>query len=282
MIAVIYSGSRNADWKLSDKGEIISEFRTPGLNPYLTDKKSISTLLNKNNDLINYAEEISKIYFFGAGASSKDRKAIISGAFTDFFRFARVIVNHDLAASALATAGNKEGLICVLGSGANAAYYNGKKIKENNYGLGYILADEGSANWLGRNLLKDYLTGRLPRKFETIFVEKYHPERKLILDKVYRHPQPVLYLTSFTDFLAEHRDEEYVTALAGRGLHIFFETYILPLAEKYPDLPLYFTGAIAEIFRDLLTETAKKYGLTIAAIVRKPIYNIVNYYTNKN
>ena len=282
MIAVIYSGSRNADWKLSDKGEIISEFRTPGINPYLTGKKSISSLLNKNNELINYAEEIKKIYFFGAGASSKDRKEIISEAFTEFFRYAKVVVDHDLAASALATAGEKPGIICVLGSGGNAGYYNGRKIKENNFGLGYILSDEGSANWLGRNLLKDYLTGTMPKRFEHIFAQKYHPERKQILDKVYRHSQPVLYLTSFTEFLAEHSDEDYVVGLVTRGMKLYFETYILPLTEKYPNLPLYFTGAVADVFRDILRETATGYGLEIAVIIRKPIYNILNYYTNKN
>jgi len=282
MIAVIYSGSRNADWKLSDKGEIISEFRTPGINPYLTDKKAISSLLNRNNELINYAEDIKKIYFFGAGASSKERQEIISSTFTEFFRYAKVVVDHDLAASALATAGNKEGIVCVLGSGANAAYYNGKKVKENNFGLGYILGDEGSANWLGRSLLKDYLTGTMPKKFEGIFVQKYHPERKQILDKVYRHSQPVLYLTSFTDFLAENRDSEYVNALVTYGLKLYFETYVAPLADKHPGLPLYFTGAVADVFQDLLKETASDYDYKIAQIVRKPIYNILNYYTNKN
>ncbi|WP_256009207.1 hypothetical protein [Desertivirga xinjiangensis] len=282
MIAVIYSGSRNADWKLSDKGEIISEFRTVGINPYLTDKKAISNLLNKNNELINYAEEIKKIYFFGAGASSKERKEIITSAFTKFFRYARVIVDHDLSASALATAGHNPGIICVLGSGANAAYYNGKKVRENNFGLGYILADEGSANWLGRQLLKDYLTHTMPKKFESIFVQKYNPERKQILDKVYRHSQPVLYLTSFTEFLGEHKDSEYVDTLVKRGLKIYFETYILPLAKKHPNLPLYFTGAVADIFQRILKQTASDYGFEVAAIVRKPIFNILNYYTNKN
>jgi hypothetical protein len=99
---------------------------------------------------------------------------------------------------------------------------------------------------------------------------------------VYRHLQPVLYLTSFTEFLAEYSDEEYVSSLVRRGMKLYFETYILPLAEKHPNSSLYFTGAVADVFQDILKETASHYGLEIAMIIRKPIYNILNYYTNKN
>jgi len=282
MIAVIYSGSRNADWKLSDKGELISEFRTPGINPFFWDEKAISNLLNKNNELITHAEEIKKIYFFGAGASSKERQQIISNAFSKFFRYGKISVGHDLTASAVATCEEKPALVGILGSGSNAAYFNGKKIKQNNFGMGFILGDEGSANWLGRCLLRDFLIGNLPQAFHQKFVNKYNPERKQILDKVYRNPQPVLFLTSFADFLAEHKEEAYITDLVKKGFGLFFKTYILPLDKKHPSLPLHFTGAIADVFQDTLKDVAAGYGFTVGNIVRKPIYNILNYYTNKN
>ena len=282
MIAVIYSGSRNADWKLSDKGKLISEFRTPGINPFFCDERWISNLLNKNNELITYAEEIKKIYFYGAGASSKDRQQIISNAFTKFFRYGRITVGHDLTASAIATCNDQPALVGVLGSGSNAAYFNGKKIKENNFGMGFILADEGSANWLGRCLLKDYLTGNLPEKFEQKFVQRFHPERKQILDKIYKNSQPVLFLTSFTEFLTENRQEQYVDALIRKGLTLFFETYILPLATKHPGLPLHLTGAVADLFQDTVKQIGEQYGLQIGVVIRKPIFNILNYYTHKN
>ncbi len=282
MIAVIYSGSRNADWKLSDKGKLISEFRTPGINPFFCDERWISNLLNKNNELITYAEEIKKIYFYGAGASSKDRQQIISNAFTKFFRYGRITVGHDLTASAIATCNDQPALVGVLGSGSNAAYFNGKKIKENNFGMGFILADEGSANWLGRCLLKDYLTGNLPEKFEQKFVQRFHPERKQILDKIYKNSQPVLFLTSFTEFLTENRQEQYVDALIRKGLTLFFETYILPLATKHPGLPLHLTGAVADLFQDTVKQIGEQYGIQIGVVIRKPIFNILNYYTHKN
>lgn len=282
MIAVIYSGSRYADWKLSEKGQLISEFKTTGINPLTSDEKAIGLLLHKNNQLINYAERIRKIYFFGAGASSAERKKIISNAFGRFFRFARIVVENELQAAAIATIGDKPCLIGVLASGSNAGYFNGRRVKENNYGLGFVLADEGSANWLGRQLLKHYLNGNLPEALKLKFIRKYNTDRKQILDKVYRNPQPALYLSSFADFLMDNRNEEYVKNLAMSGFETFFDKYILPLSGKHRDVPLNFSGSVATGFEDFLKETAEKKGLNIQNIIKDPVYNVLNYYTNKN
>src|SRR5690606_23019997 len=156
MIAVVFSGSRYADWRLAEKGKIITGFRTMGINPYLHDERFIFQLLNKSTNLINHAERIRRIYFFGAGSSSDERKEKIADTLKKFFKNARVTVDHDVKASALSTLGDSKGLIGILGSGANAAYFNGKRVVPNNYGMGYILADEGSANWIGRQLLKGF------------------------------------------------------------------------------------------------------------------------------
>src|SRR5690606_38428116 len=197
MIAVVFSGSRLADWRLAEKGKVLAGFKTVGINPHHNDETKIEHLLNKNNTLINYAEKIKRIYFFGAGASSKENEAIVSKAFNSFFRFGKVFVGHDLKAAALATCGDHSGLVGIIGSGSNAAYYNGKKIEPNNYGLGYILADEGSANWLGRNLLQDYITQAMPQNLFLKFEEKYPLDIKLVLEKVYRLSNPILFLSSF-------------------------------------------------------------------------------------
>src|ERR1700744_1739399 len=162
MIAVIYSGSNFAEWRLADKEKTVASFKTNGINPYFDDEKAIIQLLNKNINLIHHAEEIKRVYFFGAGASSEPLKAIVQQALSNFFKFAKVSVAHDLDAAAIACCKNEPGVVAICGSGTNAAWYDGKKLKANNYGLGYILADEGSANWLGRQLLSGFLSDTLP------------------------------------------------------------------------------------------------------------------------
>ena len=132
MIAVVYSGSRHADWKLAEKGRIVSEFKTPGINPFFSNENHIVQLLHKSVDLINNAEKINRVYFFGAGASSKERQDIITNALGSFFRFSKIVVDHDLKAAAIAACGDEKGIVGILGSGSNAAYFDGKKINENN------------------------------------------------------------------------------------------------------------------------------------------------------
>ncbi|UZJ64134.1 hypothetical protein OKW96_17340 [Sphingobacterium sp. KU25419] len=108
MIAVVYSGSKYADWRLADKGRVITGFRTSGINPYLQDERYIAQLLNKNTNLINNAEKIKRIYFFGAGSSSPERKNKIKAVFEKFFINAKVKVEHDVIASAISTFGDEK------------------------------------------------------------------------------------------------------------------------------------------------------------------------------
>src|SRR5476649_53434 len=202
MIAVVYSGSNHADWRLADKGRTVASFKTSGINPYFSDEKSIIQLLNKNINLIHHAEGIKRIYFFGAGASSPDLKNVVVNAFASFFKFAKVTVDHDVEAAAIACCKHTPGIICICGSGSNAAWYDGKKVKPNNYGLGYILADEGSGNWLGKQLVKGFMSETLPDDIRAKFLKKHPADRKTILEKVYRQKHPALYLSSFADFFA--------------------------------------------------------------------------------
>jgi N-acetylglucosamine kinase-like BadF-type ATPase len=282
MIAIVYSGSNYADWRLTDKSETIS-FKTSGINPYFSDEKSILQLLNKNINLIHHAEEIKRIYFFGAGASSEELKNVIKIAFGNFFKYARVSVQHDIEAAAIACCQNKPGIICICGSGSNAAWYDGKKIKPNNYGLGYILADEGSGNWLGKQLVKGFISETLPADIYKKFVKKYPSiDRKSILEKVYRQKNPALFLSSFTDFFADNMADTYVKKTVKVGFDKLIDHYIVPLKEEHPDAHIYFAGSVAASFQPYLYETARDNGINIEYTIKEPINNLLNYYTSKN
>ncbi|QNL48316.1 hypothetical protein H8S90_16125 [Olivibacter sp. SDN3] len=282
MIAVVYSGSRFADWRLAEKGKIVAGFKTMGINPYHNDDRFISQVLHKNNTLINYAERIKKIYFFGAGASSEERKSTVKQAFKNFFRYSKVFVEHDMLAAALATGGNEKSLVGILGSGSNAAYYDGKKVLETNYGLGYILADEGSANWMGRFLLRNYLSETLPADLERKFVSYYPLDRKQIMDKVYRNSNAALFLSSFADFVAEQKNHVFIHDMVIEGFRSLFETYFVPLRDKFDFNKINFTGSVAAGYEDWLRQTARHYEMEVEVVIKEPIQNLLNYYLNKN
>ncbi|NGF57759.1 hypothetical protein G5B00_14665 [Parapedobacter sp. SGR-10] len=282
MILVIFTGSRYADWRLAEKGRVLHGFRTAGINSYIQDENFINQLLNKNTELLYNAEKIKRIFFFGAGASSKERQEKIAKVFSSFFKNARVKISHDLVASALSTFGDEKGIIGIIGSGSNAAYYTGRKIVDNNYGLGYILADEGSTNWLARMMLKDLLTDAMPSGIKEKLLEKHPIDRKLILERVYNSPNPNIFLTSLADFIFDNKSDPYIAALVKRGLNLFVDTYLLPLADQYPDSTINFTGSVAHNFPDYLREIGSENGLHIETIIREPIQNLIKYYINKN
>lgn len=282
MIAVVYSGSHYAHWRLADKGRTVASFKTTGINPYFNDEKHITQLFNKNINLIHHAEEIKRIYFFGPGLASGELKEIIYNAFKAFFKFARVTVGHDIDAVALACCKDEQGIVCICGSGTNAAWYDGRKIKPNNYGLGYILADEGSGNWQGRQLLRAYITHTLPDSLSKKFEKKYNYDRNTILDKVYKQKQPALFLSSFNDFFIDNREDNYIKGLIKTGFEKLVNIYLLPLYKQHQQPGVHFSGSIATHFQDDLKSVVANAGIEIESIVRSPINNLLTYYTNKN
>ncbi len=282
MIAVVYSGSNFAFWKLAQKQTVVNSFKTSGINPFISDEKSILSLLNKNIHLIHHAEEIKKIYFFGPGITSHKHKQTVYNAFSEFFRFGKVIVEDDVYAAALATCQDEPGIVCILGSGSNAAYFDGKKIKPNNYGLGYILADEGSANWIGMKIVKSYLNKTFPDDLDKKFTEKFDLDRKQILDKVYRQPQPAIFLSSFRSFAKDNIKEAFMVDLVTSGFRKFLSFYTQPLLKENPAVPVYFVGTVAAHYQELLKQTAAEQNVGIANIIKEPINNLLTYYINKN
>ena len=66
------------------------------------------------------------------------------------FPGAKIDVETDLMAAARAVCGHEKGIACILGTGSNSCYYNGKKIVKNSPGIGYVLGDEGSGAYLGK------------------------------------------------------------------------------------------------------------------------------------
>jgi glucosamine kinase len=282
MIAVVYSGSNYADWRLADKDRVIATFKTSGINPYFNDEKHIIQLLSKNINLIHHAEEIKRIYFFGAGASSPELKAIVQGALSKFFKFGKVSVEHDVAAAAIACCKNTPGIISIVGSGSNAAWYDGRRVKPNNYGMGYILADEGSGNWLGRQLIKAFMSETLPDNINKKFIQRYDLDRKTLLEKIYRQKQPALFLSSFTEFFIDNKEDVYIKTIIKTGFDKLMKTYLLPLHDEHPDALLYFAGSVAAGFQDHLYEAAADANLKIANIIKEPINNLLTYYSSKN
>lgn len=282
MIIVGYSGSRFSNWRISNKDKVITGFKTPGINPLQNDERYILNLLNKNNNFINYAEKIKRIYFFGPGIISPEQQGFMVNILSLFFKNAKVYAYLDMKATAIVTCQDQEGLIGIIGSGSNVGYYTGRKLKVNNYGLGYILGDEGSGSWIGRHLLKDSMLRIMPDDLQKKFLIKYPLDRKQIMDRVYRHENAGLFLSSFADFAEENKKNPYILKLIETGFNQLFEQVLTPLKKKHPGLTTHFTGSVAAEYEDVLRKVADRYEMPVGEVMREPIQELLNYYINKN
>lgn len=280
MIAVVYSGSKTAFWKIARDGKTIAECSMPGINPCFNDQKTILQYLNKKATLINHAESIKKIYVFAAGASSDERRDELAKTLGIFFRYSKISVKDDLYGAALSACFNSSGIVGILGSGANCAYFDGKKPEKNNYGLGYVFGDEGSANYLGKVILKRFLQKKLPADLLKEFELKYNLDRPQILERIYKKPMAQQFLSSFFDFFLENREHKYLLEIIDHAFDLYFQTYLLPTIKLHPGKEIHFVGLVAGNFQDQLRATAKKHGLEITSITKEPIYNLLNYYSN--
>lgn len=280
MIAVVYSGSKSAFWKISNDGKTIAETTIHGINPCLNDPKHILSLLNKNIVLINHAESIKKIYVFAAGASSVEQQKDLANTLGQFFINSKIKVKDDLYGASIAACYDKKGIVGILGSGANCAYFDGKKPEQNNFGLGFILGDEGSANHLGKLLLKNFLEDKLPQDLKKQFDERYNVDRPLILEKIYKKPNAQNYLSSFLDFYIDNRNHKFIEQLIDQAFDKYIQTYLVPTLKQHPNEEVHFVGTVAGTFQERLRLTAAKQNINIISITKEPIYNLLNYYSN--
>lgn len=280
MIAVVYSGSKSAFWKIASQGKMVAECTIPGINPCFNDPKHILYLLGKNIELINYAEKIKQIYVFAAGASASDKQKELAETLHQFFKNSKIVVKDDLLGASIAACYNEAGIVGILGSGSNCSYYDGKSPEQNNYGLGFILGDEGSANYLGRILLKRYLENKLPEDLRTKLEERYNVDRPIVLERIYKKPSVQLYLSSFLDFYIDNRNHKYIIQLIDQAFESYLKTYLLPTLAKHPGQPVHFVGTVAGNFQDRLRLVAQKHDINIISIIKEPIYNLLNYYSN--
>ena len=156
MILIADSGSTKCSWALCDKhGKLIKEIRTIGFNPYFIDKKNILKELKKSS-LSEGAKEIKEVFFYGAGCSSKDKNNIIEESLQSFFINSKIIIKHDIDAACYAMYKGNPNITCILGTGSNSCFYDGKNIIENAPSLGFLIGDEASGNYFGKKILNIY------------------------------------------------------------------------------------------------------------------------------
>jgi N-acetylglucosamine kinase-like BadF-type ATPase len=134
-ILIADSGSTKCEWCLLNDGRKKTVI-TKGISPYFLKKEDISLLLQK--ELLPKLKqfEIDSIFFYGTGLKDDNNKRLIRSVLKHLFPASGVEVQTDLLAAARALCKKEKGISCILGTGSNSCYYNGRRIVKNSPGLG--------------------------------------------------------------------------------------------------------------------------------------------------
>lgn len=279
MILVADSGSSKTDWLGYKEGKTIS-FSTKGINPYFLNAQDIFKIISKVTMLDELAKDVREIYFYGSGCSSPDKHEVISNGLSLYFTNAYISVENDLIGSAYATCGDQKGLVCILGTGSNVSYFDGTSTFDSNYGLGYILGDEGSGSYFGRKMITSYLYKQMPEDLRILFAQQFDADRETVITNVYQRPFPNTYLAGFSRFMYVHKEHPFIYQVLVDGFQDFIDINIKDFID-YQTLDCHFVGSISHYYQDILKETCEKNGLHIGKILQKPIEGIFKYILKK-
>lgn len=272
-------GSTKIDWCLLNDSKVEKQVFTMGMNAVMLTEEEIRERIA--DELLPEFEgyPVEEVYFYGAGCISPEVCGNVANAIrTNFPDATTVEVHTDLLAAARALFGHEAGIACILGTGSNSCYYDGKEIVDNVSPLGYILGDEGSGAVLGKIFLGDVLKNQLPADLRDKFLEQYSLDRLTIIRRVYKEPQGNRFLASVTPFLLEniHRDE--IHALVLNAFKAFFIRNITQYA-GYKDLDVNFVGSIAHYYLPVLKEAARECGCRIGKVIKSPMEGLIVFHS---
>lgn len=278
MILLADGGSTKVDWCLVDNGKLVKQVFTKGANPFFRTCEDISEEIKVVllPELNGYT--VDSVHFFGAGCANPEKNEIIRKAIAANIESTNIEVGSDLLAAARGLCGKNSGIACIIGTGSNSCYFDGKDIAENVSPLGYILGDEGSGAVIGRLFIGACLKNQLTKGLKEKFLKKYDLTPASIIEKVYRQPLANKFLASFSPFLIEHIEDPTIQSLVYNAFKDFFVKNVMQY--DYKDKKVNFTGSVAYHYQDLLKKVAADLDINIGVIESSPMEGLIKYYSN--
>lgn len=270
-------GSTKCDWLLIKGGRDQELVSTQGFNPFFHDTAEIEEILRTQLcPKLPVGVAVKNLWFYGAGIHDPERAGIIEAAIRRVFPTTHSEVEHDLLGAARATCQRQPGIACILGTGSNSCYYDGRQIVDNVPSLGWLLGDEGSGTHMGKALLRAWYYRELPPDLHNAFNAEHPEGPTAIKNRVYEKGGNA-YIATFTQFLGGHIEHPFIWRLVADSLGEFLDRHV----RKYTGhqrVPVHFVGSIAHHFGEVLSACLKERALQLGVIIRKPIYPLAEYH----
>ncbi|MEC8324289.1 MAG: N-acetylglucosamine kinase, partial [Bacteroidota bacterium] len=240
-------------------------------------------IINNNKIIINHRFRVEYVFFYGAGCGTVEASRMLKNVLKSIFSNAKVSVKEDTCAAVFSTIDLEASpaVVCILGTGSNCTYFDGKKAQQRVVSLGYSVMDDASGNYFGRQLLRDYYFDFMPHDFKLIFETRYNINADFIKKNLYKKPNPNAYLSKFAEFLVLNRESDYVQSVIKKGLRSFVRTMILQYEHEIKTVPVHFAGSIAFFLQEEIKEIAVEFGFKIGNFKRRPIEGLVDFHINQ-
>jgi N-acetylglucosamine kinase-like BadF-type ATPase len=285
MILIVDSGSTKSDWiSVDSKGnQLLDKIHTKGLNPAILTETELHQIIESNSDLRTHKSEVTHVFLYGAGCGTEKPRNLLKQVLKSIFINAQVEVKEDTYAAVRATINNENeaAVVCILGTGSNCSYFDGKNLHQRVSSLGYTIMDDASGNYYGKQLIRDYYFNHMPEDLKKAFAKAYNLEADTIKYNLYKQPNPNAYLASFAEFMFSHKDSEYIIDLIKKGLREFSKNMILQFPEEIKNVPVHFAGSIAHFSKNEIIEVAEEFHFKVGNIIRRPIDGLVTYHINQ-
>lgn len=281
MILVADSGSTKTNWiAINDKGETQFKIDTQGLNPAVFSKETLYDRIVSKKELNEIRNEVTEIYFYGAGCGTQTAANYLKDIFKEIFVNAKIDIYEDTIAAVKSLQTDTPGIVCILGTGSNCSYFDGKTTHQKIVSLGYILMDSASGNYYGKQIIKDYAYKKMPADIAKKFESQYDLSPDVIKENLYKKGNPNTYLASIGRFLIENKHSDYAQKIIKDGLRFFVENQILQFEES-KNVPIYFVGSIAHFLHDEIVEVLDEFNLKLGKIVRHPIVTLAQHHASQ-
>ncbi len=279
MKLLVDSGSTKADWiAIDDAGKVLFTTQTLGLNPEVLDKEEIISRLDDKFDISHNKDKAAFLFFYGAGCGTDRMKNFMTEVFQAYFSKAKVTVHEDTYAAVYATTPKDEqAIVCILGTGSNCSFFDGKVLHQKVQSLGYIAMDDCSGNRFGRHLLRGYYFNKMPKELASEFEEEYNVDADYVKNNLYKEPNPNAYLATFAKFLIKHKDNAFCQKIIKAEMKDFAENYIMQF-DNHRDVLVHFVGSIAFYLKEELEITLAEYDIKVGNVLRRPIDGLIQYH----
>ncbi len=266
------AGGTGTQWRLVNGGTI-TQHETTGFNAYTHDINDLKQSISET-----FGNEISlnvPTFFYAAGIDTEEQERDVKLALEEVFG-KNVYATNDLVGVARSLCGKEKGNVCILGTGANACFYDGASVQNVGASLGYVLGDEGSGAHLGKKLLRAVFRNQVASEIIVAFQDRFNLSSHQAIQRIYNQPKPNHFLASFAPFIFDHKNHPDIHHMIRENFTDFFEAFFFE--NNHSETTFYFSGSVAFHFSDILRQVGSERGIIIKNIIQSPISGLVLYH----